>query len=473
MYAKNLERLLAELSRASDMSRPGADMQERFESLRRYGKLPIGREKRAQVLTSGEIANTLLGLVPAAPKWAGHAVAVLQNMQPAGRPDNAFGGAKSLQSALRLLLDDPTIRRQFVRLSLSGAEGGINSNGFASIIYDHERERRCTFYVPSTAVSLLQRDAEKSIDGEARYAPLSRELSINAPFIERLAREIQLARSITQPPEGDGSEYDEEEAQQALYKSLGVTPRSRFLNIGVENQVTWPKKPTRIEFDGVPFVMLPKTAEHSTSLHIDLTEARLDERRGRTAMNRLLSVMSWCDDNFAVLGDGWSGNPVPVAVRKRDFIFTTANQWFFVRKLPASADARRALALYREARNAEVNGIVSYAVLNFYKIVEMRHHGKSAVRNWFRDNFHVVENDAGAKNDLKRFREICGSEQAHIYIYNSCRLAVAHAGKDSKSDPDDAEEILRLHIAAHILRRLARHLILEEFKISDSPLSGD
>jgi hypothetical protein len=31
-------------------------------------------------------------------------------------------------------------------------------------------------------------------------------------------------------------------------------------------------------------------------------------------------------------------------------------------------DARRALALYREARNAEQNYLVSYAVLNYYKI---------------------------------------------------------------------------------------------------------
>ncbi len=455
------------------MSRAGLDMHERFESLRRYGKLPRGRGNRSKLLTSLEVIASVLGLVPIAPKWAGHAAAVLQNLQPAGGSEAGFGRAATLQTAMALLLDDASLRATLVRLSISGAEGGTNSNGFASIFYVDQEERRWAHYVPQTAVSLLERGAEKDLDAEARYAPASREISFNREFFERLAREMERARRFPKPPDGDGSEYDDEEAKQVFYKSLGVTARSRFLNIGVENQVTWPKKAMRIEFEGTPFVLMPKTLDSIQSMHIDLTEARLDERRGRTVMNRLLSLMSWCDDNFAVLGDGWSGNPVPVPVQRRDLIFTTAYDWAFDRKLPASGDARRALALYREALNAEVNGIVSYAVLNFYKIVEMRHHGKAAVKNWFRDNFHVVETDNSARSDLKRFHEICGNEQPHIYIYNSCRLAVAHAGKDSKSDPDDAEEIVRLHIAARILRRLARHLIREEFKVSDSPLSGD
>ena len=53
----------------------------------------------------------------------------------------------------------------------------------------------------------------------------------------------------------------------------------------------------------------------------------------------------------------------------------------------------------------------------------------------------------------------------NIYIYKSCRIAVAHAGKDSKSDPDDASELRRLHAAADIMQVLARHCIEAEFKI--------
>jgi hypothetical protein len=92
--------------------------------------------------------------------------------------------------------------------------------------------------------------------------------------------------------------------------------------------------------------------------------------------------MTWCDDQFAVAQDGWSGNPVPVAVLRRNLAFTTAHDWIFDRKIPASEEVRRALALYREARNAQQNFMVSYAVLNFFKVIEVRY------LKWFNRNGH-------------------------------------------------------------------------------------
>jgi hypothetical protein len=191
-----------------------------------------------------------------------------------------------------------------------------------------------------------------------------------------------------------------------------------------------------------------------------------------TVVNRFLSIMTWCDDQYAIAQDGWSGNPVPVAVPKRDLAFTTAHMWIFDRRMPHSEDARRALALYREARNAEQNFMVSYAVLNYYKIIEIKNHGRGAVKNWFRDKFITLAEDVANTNALRHFSTICGNEKPHEYIYESCRIAVAHSGKDSKSDPDDANELQRLHIAAEVLRLLARHFISTELNISDVMYSG-
>src|SRR3546814_14544575 len=73
----------------------------------------------------------------------------------------------------------------------------------------------------------------------------------------------------------------------------------------------------------------------------------------RTVINRFLSLMTWCDDQYAIAQDGWSGNPVPVAVPKRNLAFTTTYHWVFNRDIPVSEDVLRALALYREGRNAE------------------------------------------------------------------------------------------------------------------------
>ena len=161
------------------------------------------------------------------------------------------------------------------------------------------------------------------------------------------------------------------------------------MNIGVDNQVTWPEEEKLITFDRYTLVLLPKTKDNVQSVHMDLTANGLDDRDAITVINRFLSVMVWCDDNFAIAHHGCSGNPVPVPVSRRDLAFTTVYDYVFDRKLPASVDAMRALALYREARNAQQNAFVSYAVLNFYKIIEIRNHGKETVRQWFLKNFEA------------------------------------------------------------------------------------
>lgn len=74
-------------------------------------------------------------------------------------------------------------------------------------------------------------------------------------------------------------------------------------------------------------------------------------------------------------------------------------------------------------------------------------------------------------DDISRFLALCGNE-AHNYIHDSCRIAVAHAGKHSKSDLDDAHEILRLHTAARVMPILARRF-KQQFVISDAMSSSD
>jgi hypothetical protein len=182
--------------------------------------------------------------------------------------------------------------------------------------------------------------------------------------------------------------------------------------------------------------------------------------------------MAWCDDNFPMLGFGWSGNPVPVPVLKPELAFRTASHYAFDRKIPATPEARRALALYREALNAEHNMLISYAVLNYYKVIELTQRDRGATKNWFRRNFDHVRQFDYLKRSLDDFDKLRGAIAPHEYIYKSCRIAVAHAGKDSQSDPDDATELQRLHAAADIMRVLARYCIEAEFKISDCMFDG-
>ena len=172
----------------------------------------------------------------------------------------------------------------------------------------------------------------------------------NRRFFQRLARAIGDARAHPTLPTGDGSEYDKEDAERARRERLVVTSSSRFLNIGVDNQFTWTLNETLVEFDRYKFVLMPKTAQHVQSIHGDLHANKVNTEEAMTIINRFLSLLTWCDDQYAIAQDGWSGNPVPVAVPKRDLAFTTAHHWVFNRNIPSSEEVRRALALYREAR---------------------------------------------------------------------------------------------------------------------------
>lgn len=474
MFAKNLEALLTTLSQKGDMSHvPYEDGPERFESLRAYRQLPQGRENRSKPLTDAQIAAAVLGLVSPNPKWAGHSALILGDLRPVGGPEGSFWAAPRLQDAIALIIADEHARHSLVRLQVSGAERFTNSNGSATLTFELNGQRRKASFVSKMAISLSAPGAERSFDADRLHTPMSRELSFNRAFFDGLARSVQTARILKTPLKDDASEYNTEEERQARYRRLGAGPGSRYLNIGVDNQVTWPSEERVVAFDQYTLVLMPKTKDNVQSISIDLTANRLSDAAAITVINRFLSIMTWCNDGYAIAQGGWSGNPVPVAVPKRNLAFITAHQWIFDRKIPASQKARRALALYREARNAEQNFMVSYAVLNFFKIIELKYDERNGVKNWFRDNFDVVGRTHGYGDRFERFAQFCGKEKPHEYIHKACRIAVAHANKHSQSDPDDAQELQRLHVAADVLRAFARHFIRVELKISDRVYSEE
>jgi len=470
MLAKQLAHTLIGLCRGSDVTTDATDeMEQRFESLRNYGRLPRGRENRGRALTNEQIVATLLGLVATQPVYAGHVATIIAKLKPVGGKTDAFGGVATLTDALALLLADKPTRDALIAVRLSVAEVGTNSHGLAVITYDRDGFRHRLAFVRDEAVSLLQPRADQTFDSELRNAPVGRELVFNRWFFENLARTIDEARIRPSTPIGDGAEYDREDIENERRRRLGVTSSSHFLNIGVDNQVMWPNKEMLIEFDRYKFVLMPKTKDHVQSISVDLHTNRLSMEEAMTVINRFLSLLTWCDDQFAIVQDGWAGNPVPVAVPKRNLAFTTAYQWVFDRQIPVSDEVRRALALYREARNAEQNFMISYAVLNYYKIVEIRHLGWPASTKWVADNLPMVLDDPYDQKGIAKFLAACGQEKPEMYIYAACRVAVAHVSPNRPSDPDEFDELRRLHIAADVMRRLARRFISVELGVLDSP----
>ena len=468
MYANNLESLLFELIETADVSRRDrSEMAERFDSLRRYGRLPKGRANRGALLTDEQIASAILGLASERPGWAGHVSLVLAGLIPVGGSAAAALEAATLLDAVKALIADGGARKQLIWLRISSAESGVNANGCGTLkIRTADGDITTAF---QSALAHYDIEAARTFDHDRQFAAAAKILSLDRKFFERLARDTEVARRLKLEPTGDGSEYDREEQQQRRRKRLGVTPHSRYLMIGVDNQVTWPKEETLVRFDHFTLVLLPKTERHVQSISIDLAANRLGIPEARTVINRFLSVLTWCDDQFAVAQDGWAGNPEPTPVTRRNLAFTTTSHWLFDRKIPEGPSAR-ALALYREGRNAEQNYLVSYAVLSYHKIIEIGH---AQTNKWVESVFPSVEGKI-REDVLREFHKDRGDRSVSSYLFAHYRTAVAHALKTTvPSDPDCANEARRLHNGAEIMRELARHFISVELKVSDSPFSGD
>ena len=472
MFAKNLEQFLGQHLQASEIGPDGlAEVAARFESLRSYGHIPRGRENRARHLEYREIAAALLGLVPSRPAWAGHTATVLKNLVPVGGCNASCWRAANLLAAIQTILADDAARVSLFQVNISDAEAGTNAHGLASVAYKREGVDHTVWFVSKDAVTLSAPGAETLFDPAILRGGIARSLSLDVRFFTRLAKVIDDSLVVPGQPAGDGSEYDAQEAEQKRLSALGVTGRSHFLTVGVDTQVTWPRQEKLAHFDRYRLVLLPKTREHTQSVHVDLAANHLTDDQAMTVINRFLSMLAWCDDQFAMVQYGWSGNPVPVPVRKRDLAFATAYQWDLFRSIPAEDKARRALGLYREGLNAEQASLSSYAVLSFFKVLELGYRETDRVKKWIGRTFPFLEETYADDSRMKAFVNDRGTASSEDYIWEACRLAVAHASVRRPTDADDAQEIRRLSAASYVLQISARRFISERYQISESPFA--
>lgn len=157
-----------------------------------------------------------------------------------------------------------------------------------------------------------------------------------------------------------------------------------------------------------------------------------------TVINRFLSTMAWCDDKFAIAQHGWSGKPVPVSVQSvtspsRRHMTTFSSGRF---RIPRRHGARST------ARRARQNAFVSYAVLNYYKIIEIPYPGKEAARKWFLADFEASRTTSKADDDISRFLALCGNDH-RLSISTSCAASRSRMRESIRSPiPDDAHEIV-------------------------------
>lgn len=475
MIAKHLESIIAEEVRKTDIpQRSQADIVQRFQHVRGFGLLPRGRGKNAQHLSPKEVAAGVLSIATEKPGFAGLAAQILLNLRPVGGVGASFQSSKTFGKAIEQIITDSNALKSLLEVRMSVSEFYKNSNGRASIQYEMNGKAKIAYFVQKEAVSLMQAGAEKTYNPAALISSAISESVIFPIFFKKLSDQMKIDYPL--PKIEDMPEDDEENQKEERAKKLGLVPGSRFLNLGVDTQVTWPKEETVVEFEGKKLVLLPKTKESTTSIHIDLVGQQISFEDAKTLINRFLSLLTWCDDQYAILQYGWAGNPIPVAVPKHDLAFNTAHVWPFNRKLPASHDAQKALALYRDGRNAHQNQLILFAVLSYYKIIEIKYKHPPEAKAWIKDKYLTIKKERNLVEDIRPFEAACALHKKtnpEDYLYEACRCAVAHA-KDAKnsSDPDDVLELHKLYIAADILRALARLFIESEFRVSDTIIDG-
>jgi hypothetical protein len=470
MYAKQLQSFLAEETAKTDLSwRAPDDIHLRFEALRGCALIPRGKVRNTKEFSLREIVAAVLSLSTAKPGFAGFGALGLIKLQPVGGLEASFERSPTFGAAIEAVLSSTQARATLVEVRFTQSEVYTNAHGRASITYLSDGQQKTAYYVGELAVSLSQPHADQAYNPADLISSVVIDTVLYPQFFRGLLREME--RTLP-PPLPDPTQEEEEKRKEERARRLGLKPSSRFLNLGVDTQVTWPPEETVVEFDGHKLILLPKTKQNTTSIHIDLSSQRISDLEATTLINRFLSMLAWCDDNYSVLQDGWSGNPVPVPVQKRDLAFTTAYNWIFDRNSPKSPDAQKAIAIYRDGRNAEQNYLVSYAVLSYYKIIELRYRGSAQARTWFRDNYASVRDAGASDKEIAAFEKARSTDTPHDYLYRACRSAVAHANKPYSTDPDDSRELRRLHIAASILRPLARHFIQHELGVSDCPYDG-
>ncbi len=473
MYAKNLSMYLhQELAEA----RTYDETLKRFECLRGYGRLPRGRENASLRLTNENIANAVFGFAPILSGWAGHVALIMSDLRPVGGMQASFHGAETLEKAVAKLIGSEEACKSIIHVTLCTARKSSGDEYHAKLLFKKDGTQQTTSFVSKMAYSLMGDGSERNYDHERPQAASTQQLVLGREFFESIHREVAISRHLDLPLKTDWREYETEEEREKFHQRLGARNSSRFLNVGVETQITWPKEPTRIQFNGHYFVLFPKTKENSHSVSIDLMHEKLSDGDASTLINRLLSLLSWCDDAHAIMRGGWSGNPIPVPVPRHNLAFSTATHWHFNRTMPTEVDLLQRLAYYREGLNAREASISSFEVLSFFKVFEVRRRTQPPEINptkvWIAEIFEDASRSIRAEV-LELFHAERGSKSIEDYIFDNYRVATAHTSKNYPSDADAYPELNRLHVGAQVMKALARYFIRSNFKLSDSFYSDE
>lgn len=198
MKAKRLEYILGNEPNLGE-----AEMVQRFQKLRDIRLLPVSRGRNAEEVTRDEIVSGLLAVVAERPGYAGMTTKVLRGLRPVGGAANAFASADTLAQALCAAFENEALLNSITEIRVTDSETYTNARGRGTIYYKIADEECVTYYVPGTALSLLQPGSEISYNPRELVTSMIRETVILPHVLKRIMREVRggeaHARAMARP----------------------------------------------------------------------------------------------------------------------------------------------------------------------------------------------------------------------------------------------------------------------------------
>lgn len=248
MIARQLETIIErQISKFGISNQPCGHIGQRFESLRAYRLLPLGRIRNSQHLTHEQIVSGILSIVASNVGYSGHTALILKALKPVGGVKASFNKRETFGAALEVILkNEDDVLEHLVKVSVSDSEIYTNSHCRAAIHYMLAGQDKVAYYVDRHAVSLLRDGAEKNYDPSEITSSVINEIVFYPSFFRSIERNLKYESSLPSIEYPEGPETDDTIEKQQRAKYLGITQSSRFLNLAVDCQVTWPRQETLV-----------------------------------------------------------------------------------------------------------------------------------------------------------------------------------------------------------------------------------
>lgn len=239
--------------------------------------------------------------------------------------------------------------------------------------------------------------------------------------------------------------------------------RGHWITAGVETRAFWPKRAQVLSFEGIRFLLQPaergERGDALPAIALRTDDLGLTDHQCRAVIMRLATAIAWREGQKVELVM-WAGgsSPFRLGMSRNNAItdYLPADNLC----APASDEARKALAYYREGLSID-NPF--YSFLGFYKAFSRSLPNGRERGPWIAATLpRLTDREAiERRNELIR-----AGEDISTYVANQGRHAIAHAERDDIVDPDDPTDHQRIIQDLPLMRHLAEIAMEERLEIT-------